>query len=202
MATDFFEDFPQIAYTLDNRETEQVVTDIFKRVVLTEEFKNNSAFFETYEVLGGETPDEVSHRFYGTTKLHWLILLVNDIVDPRFEWPVSDEDLRRVVSGKYGGDSSIFTTNRAKNTNNRQVETFFLLTEDSTHKNPVRLTFQSTDINSTNQPVAYANSASIFRFESNYEVEQIQNENYRQIKVLKPEIVNEIAVNYKTLINQ
>lgn len=202
MATDFFEDFPRIAYTLDDGETEQIVTDIFKRVVLTDEFKNNSSFFETYEVLGGETPEEVSHRFYGTTKLHWLILLINDIVDPRFEWPVSDDDLRKVVSGKYGGDSSIFTTNRALNRNNKQIETYFLLTEDSTHKNPTRLTYQSNDENATNQPIAYANSSAIFRFESNYDVEQLKNENYRQIKVLKPEIVNEIVINYKTLINQ
>ena len=48
MATNFFEDFPRIAYTLDDGETDQVVTDIFKRAVLAEEFKNNSSFLNPF----------------------------------------------------------------------------------------------------------------------------------------------------------
>ena len=39
MATNLFGDFPRISYTLDDYDSEQVVVDIFKRVVLSKEFK-------------------------------------------------------------------------------------------------------------------------------------------------------------------
>ena len=75
MATKLFADFPRIAYSLDNFESEQVVVDIFRRVVFSDEFLENTFYYEEYEVLGGESPEELSFRFYGTTNLYWLILI-------------------------------------------------------------------------------------------------------------------------------
>jgi len=202
MATNLFQDFPRIAYTLDDYGSEQVVVDIFKRVIFSKEYKENSAYYEEYEVLHGETPEEVSYRFYGTQALHWLILMINDIVDPRFEWPVSEENLLKAVADRYGGEQNTFTINKAKNKEGYQVETFFLLSEESTHNDPVRILFESNDINSINTPIEYADSPDITDYVSNYEVEEIKNENYRNIKILKSEFVQEILSNYKTLISQ
>ena len=202
MATNFFEDFPKIAYSLDNGETEQVVVDIFKRVILSKEYRENSLFYEKYEIAHGETPEEVSFKFYGTPSLHWLILMVNDIIDPRFEWPISEEVLIRQVDAKYGGEKNIFSSNRAKDAKGFQVETFFVLTEESTHKEPSRLLFEFVDEDTPNTPIPFAISETIADFESNYEVEQEKNESYRNIIVLKPEIVQDILTNYKVLINQ
>lgn len=200
MATDIFESFPKVNYTLDNGETLQIVTDLFRRIILSKELKENNSFFETYEVLHGETPEEVSYRFYGTQTLHWLILMVNDIIDPRFEWPVSEENLLQLTSKKYGGDESVFSTAIGKDSKGYQVETFFLLTEDSTHKNPTRLTFETSQENPTKIPVAYADSDKIVDFESNYEVEEKKNESYRNIKVLKAEIIPDIVQEYRNLL--
>lgn len=202
MATNFFEDFPRIAYSLDNFETEQIITDILRRVVLSKEFKDNVTFFETYEVKHGETPEQVSYRFYGTTKLHWLILITNDIIDPRFDWPTSEENLKKLVESKYGGESSIFTAQSAVNNKGRAVETFFLLAEDSSYKNPIRLTFETNDVAFTKQPISYIESATISQFKTNYDIEQDKNESYRNIRIIKPDLVDEIVTNYKNLINQ
>jgi len=201
MATNFFSEFPKISYSLDDFETKQVVVDIFKRVVITKEYLENSLYFEEYEVLHGETPEEVSYRFYGTTKLHWVILMTNNIADPRFEWPVSEETLYKIVEKKYGGAPNVFTTNRAKNAKGYIVETFFILTEDSTHKEPIRLLLENPQDEGINTPIAYQDSSIIADFESNYEVESEKNEKNRTIKVLKPEIVQEIVSNYKKLIS-
>ena len=66
MATNLFENFPRISYTLDDGDTEQVVVDIFKRVILSKEFQENISFFELYDVQHGETPEEVAFKFYGS----------------------------------------------------------------------------------------------------------------------------------------
>ena len=145
MATNLFENFPRISYTLDDGNTEQVVVDIFKRVILSKEFQENISFFELYDVQHGETPEEVAFKFYGSENLHWLVLMTNNVIDPRFEWPISEENLLKIVSSKYGGNNNVFTKNRGKNIIGFQVETFFVLTEDSTHKNPKRLIIESPD---------------------------------------------------------
>ena len=202
MATNFFENFPRIAYTLDNNETEQVVQDIFKRAILSKEFQDNNSYFETYEVLGEETPEQLSFRFYGTPNLHWLILLTNNIIDPRFEWPLSQVNLLKQTQNKYGTERDIFTTNRAVNAKGYQVETFFVLLEDSTYKNPKRLILETPDDTGINTPIAYKESDIGTDFQSNYEVEELTNESYRLIKILKAAIVERVLTDYNALINQ
>ena len=201
MATNLFENFPRISYTLDDGDTEQVVVDIFKRVILSKEFQENISFFELYDVQHGETPEEVAFKFYGSENLHWLVLMTNNVIDPRFEWPISEENLLKIVSSKYGGNNNVFTKNRGKNIKGFQVETFFVLTEDSTHKNPKRLIIESPDEDGINVPVSYQESETIFNYDTNYDVEQIKNESYRSIKILKPEIVQDVITNYQKFIN-
>jgi hypothetical protein len=202
MATNLFGDFPRISYTLDDYDSEQVVVDIFKRVILSKEFKENTSYYFEYEVLHGETPEELSYRFYGTQNLHWLILMVNDVIDPRFNWPISEENLFKVVSDKYGADKNVFTINRALNAKGYQVETFFVLDEESTHKEPVRLLFEDNDPDSINTPIAYLESNTIVQFESNFEIEQNKNESYRMIRIMKPQFVQDVLTNFKTIITQ
>lgn len=200
MATNFFSDFPKISYTLDDYESRQVVVDIFKRVILDKEYLENSLYFEEYEVLHGETPEQVSYRFYGTTNLNWAILMFNNIIDPRFEWPVSEESLYKITEEKYGGAQNIFTVNRAKNAKGYVVETFFVLTEDSTHEEPIRLIIENPTGEGINTPIAYQDSLEIADYESNFEVETEKNEKNRTIKILKPVIIQEVISNYKKLI--
>lgn len=200
MAINFFSEFPKTSYTLDDYQSRQVVVDIFRRVIIAKEYLENSLYYEEYEVLHGETPEEVSYRFYGTTELSWAILMVNNIVDSRFEWPLSEESLYKVVEDKYGGPQNVFTINRAKNAKGYQVETFFILTEDSTHDEPVRLLFENPGEDSINTPIAYQDSSLISDFESNYEVESQRNESKRRIKILKPEIMLEVVDRYKRMI--
>lgn len=196
----FFDDFPQIGYSLDDGKSVQIITDILRRVVLSKEFKTNSAFFEEYEILEGETPEDVSYRFYGTQRLHWLVLMINDVINPRFQWPLTGDQMFKQVERIYGEKASVYSANRAKNSKGYVVDTFFLLTEDSTHKNPVRLCYETEDENETKEPIAYAVSDIIDDFESNYEVEINENENYRNIKLLKAEIVSDIVSEYKKII--
>ena len=202
MSTNIFESFPLIAYTLDDGDTEQVVTDIFRRAILSKEFLDNNSYFELYDVLDGETPEELSYRYYGTQDLHWLVLLTNNIQDPRFEWPLSSDDLYKQVVSKYGTEKDVFTVNRAVNNKGYQVETFFLLAEDSTYKKPKRILVDLPDTEQINIPISYKDTETTIDFQSNYEVEVAKNEINRRIRVLKPNIVQDIVSAYIQTINK
>lgn len=202
MATSFFIDHPLLSYSLDDFKSEQVITDIFRRIVLSDEYKQNSSYLQEYFVLHGEKPEEVSYRFYGTTKLHWVVLLTNEIVDPRFEWPTSEENLKKVTEEKYGGEDSIFTVRNALNSKGRRVETFFLLAENSSHEDPIRIMFETNEQNFTKQPILWLEDPpNTFRYETNFDVEVSRNETNRTIKVLKPSVVTELLTKYRDLIN-
>ena len=84
----YFNKFPKILYTLDNNRSGQLVPDILRRVKLSDTLKNNSAYYYDYDIKDNERPEMVAHRFYKNPELHWLIMHVNDIIDPRFDWPL------------------------------------------------------------------------------------------------------------------
>lgn len=97
----YFQNFPYTYYSLDNTRTVQVVTDITNRAVISDEVKTNLGLYDEYDIKDGETPELVADRFYNNPELHWIVLQYNDIIDPRFDWPLDINNLTRYVTGKY-----------------------------------------------------------------------------------------------------
>jgi len=110
----YFEKFPKISYTLDDYRTGQVVPDILRRNAFVSEIVNNTAFFDTYDVRDGETPEILADLFYNDPTLHWVILHANEIVDPRFDWPLDTNSLVRFCEGKY---ANIYATHHFEDVN-------------------------------------------------------------------------------------
>ena len=101
----YFSKFPRIAITLNNKP--YIVQDFLRRVSLSEEFTRNSAVLEDYFVRDGETPELVSNIIYGNPLYHWVILLINEIVDVRNEWPILDSKVTDLVYQKYDFEVSV-----------------------------------------------------------------------------------------------
>jgi hypothetical protein len=97
----YFMKFPLMGYTANNNIDFDIVTDITKRVALSEAIKENFSVYDEYDIKDGETPEIVSYRFYNTTDYHWVVLMLNNIIDPRFEWVMSQDNLMRYCQTKY-----------------------------------------------------------------------------------------------------
>jgi len=97
----YFKSFPYTYYSLDNTTTVQVVTNITNRVTLSDEVKNNLGLYDEYDIKDGETPELVADKFYNNSELHWLVLHYNEIIDPRFDWPLDTNKLNKYVDSKY-----------------------------------------------------------------------------------------------------
>jgi len=97
----YFQNFPYTYYSLDDVATTQIVTNISLRVRLSDELKNNFALFDKYDIKDGETPEILADKFYSNPQLHWIILHTNDILDPRFDWPLTTNNLVLFTQGKY-----------------------------------------------------------------------------------------------------
>jgi hypothetical protein len=103
----YFKSFPYTYYSLDDASTVQVVTNITNRVTLSDEVKTNLSLYDEYDIKEGETPELVASKFYSNTELHWLILHYNEIIDPRFDWPLDSNNLNRYIAGKYNDVNAI-----------------------------------------------------------------------------------------------
>ena len=97
----YFEKFPFLEYELQDTGNNRTVINILQRVKVRDELKKNYLIFYEYEVKDGETHEQIAHKLYGDTKYHWLVLLVNDIVDPYFDWPMSHENLNITIRERY-----------------------------------------------------------------------------------------------------
>jgi hypothetical protein len=90
-----FDDFPLLDYS------GYIIKDISRRLVIPESIKNNVAAFKTYIVKDGEKIEDVAFKAYGDPNLHWVIMLMNDIIDPFHDWAMTTEELRDYVNSNY-----------------------------------------------------------------------------------------------------
>ena len=97
----YFENFPIMYYSLDNNQSGQIVTDILRRINLITEVTEQNVLYEKYEIQDGDTPEILADKFYGSSNLGWVILLTNNILDPRFEWPMDWYRLNNYINKKY-----------------------------------------------------------------------------------------------------
>lgn len=102
----YFRTIPTMRYeTFDETRQSKVVTNIFTRVRATLEAKTDRAIFYTYELLDGQSPEVVAWKYYGSTDYTWVVLLFNDILDPKFDWILQHHELNNYIANKYGSVS-------------------------------------------------------------------------------------------------
>lgn len=87
--------FPKIEYD------GSYITDNTVRVILKRYLKENINYFFEYTVKDTEKPEDIAFNFYGDPKLHWLLLIANDIINPWDEWPKDYLTFLRYLEDKY-----------------------------------------------------------------------------------------------------
>ena len=195
----FFSKFPLLAYTLDNKNTYQGVPDILRRVKFSGQLKNNDAFFDKYDVKDGETPEILADKFYGDSNFHWIILMSNDIIDPRFDWPMSFNMLNEYCKGKYG-ESEVYHIHHYANQAEYVVNGYRLVYQESTFNNPIPIVIQSSGIFSS--PIVTQNALTTLYPITNFMYEDSLNEKRRRISILKPELVSGIDSDFNKIIKE
>lgn len=105
----YFDKFPRVNYTFDGGLSSKRAVDITKRVGFKSYIKKNSEYFIEYQVRDGDTPEMVANKIYGDPGLHWVILIFNDIINPYYDWPLSQRSLEAYANNKYRGKTFFLT---------------------------------------------------------------------------------------------
>jgi hypothetical protein len=98
----YFRPFPTTSYRIPGRKDYVSALDITKRFSVANFINNARVTFDEYYVQDGERPDTVAYDYYQDYTMDWLILLVNEIQDPYFEWVMSYEQFNAYLKKKYG----------------------------------------------------------------------------------------------------
>ena len=80
------------------------VKNLFKRGKIREDLFGSVVAFSKYTILGDDRPDNVADKIYKNQNLDWVVLLSNNIINVRDEWPMSQFDFQRFLDNKYTKD--------------------------------------------------------------------------------------------------
>lgn len=94
--SNYFKNFPVVSYD------GAYLRNILHRVKFNDNVKNFYSAFYPYTIKDGERLDMISEEYYGQSSSMWIIQLVNDIVDPYYDVPLSEENFKQFLIKKYG----------------------------------------------------------------------------------------------------
>ena len=102
--SEYFIHYPQISYDISGTKPPKVKTviNIMERAQLKNIVLDDIISYFPYSIQENYRPDHVSNEVYGDVKYTWLIFLINDIVDPIYDWPLGTREFGAYVKNKYG----------------------------------------------------------------------------------------------------
>ena len=208
----YFNFFPQVFYAQDSGlKSLDVLTNLTTRFTFEEEFKNNTSVYYKYDVEDGDTPEILAYKIYGSSEKHWVILLLNDIVDPLYDWPLKQQNVIKFVDNKYSANANVGQTGyNWASTNTHSYYKVVTQTVPSTGE--IDITKYQIDSNAysilTTSSTTYTLSdqkqitvAISKELKTYYEYEVDENEAKRTIKILKPEIIPDLEKEFKRVLN-
>ena len=105
-----FRSFPKVNYSLKKNKNFELLTNITLRFKVRDIIKNRTAIYFDYVVKDSDRPDIIASKYYDDPSLDWIIFLVNDIVDPYYDWPLNDESFDSYMRTLYGSTAEAKST--------------------------------------------------------------------------------------------
>jgi hypothetical protein len=197
----YFNYFPKTVYTLNSLDVE-TVTNITSRFGFEQSFKDNSAVYYEYDIQDGDTPEIIASKFYDSPERHWAVLMINNIVDPQFDWPLDQRTIISYMNEKYSANASVGQSGvswaQANIQSYYKVETRTSNSTEAELQSKLQIdanTYANVAVTTTNLTLDDGNLITIKvskETKSYYDYEIEENEAKRTIKLLKPEFVSSI----------
>ena len=176
----YFDSFPVIRYGSTDG-TIKNVTNLLRRVAIRSKLKTNVSFFDTYDVKNGETPEIIADKLYDDPKLHWIIMLVNNVTDRYHDWPMSERQFNSYLNEKYSNPDGIhhYEISQESGDTTQKIEVY-----------DPELISSDTD--------AYTSATAI----TNREFEESEQDKKRKIRLLDPIFVDQFVEEFNSLIKE
>ena len=198
--SNYFNQLPNLEYPslLKTRRTNHDtirVKNLFRRAKIREDLFANVHEFDKFEIIGDDRPDTVSEEIYGTPNLDWVILMSNNIIDIKNEWPMTQYDLNTYLNEKYTQQQLIdihhYETLELRDGKDRLIiPAGQTVDEDWSLEYFDGTMLRNTDLLAGGRPVR---SVSFFEYEMN------KNDEKRNINILKKDTLRMFMKDFKRI---
>jgi hypothetical protein len=210
----YFNNFPKEYYTLEDKPNGlDVVTNIISRFSLEQSFKENTSIYEKYNVQESDTPEIIAAKIYDSPERHWIVLAMNDVVDAQWDWPLDYRTLISFIDDKYTANANVAAGQTGLVWAQQNTQSYYSVEKRTTVKNGEYLekkvqvdanTYANVSVTSSNVTLKDGNQITISvtkESKTYYDYELAENENKRQIKILKPEFAYALEQELKNVFN-
>jgi len=219
----YFKHFPKTFYSPDEDSTGlDSVTNIISRFTLSSSLIDNSNLFYPYDVQDTDTPEIIAHKMYGNVERHWIILSLNRIIDPQWDWPLKHDTLINYINNKYTANANTGQTGIRWAQDENNIKNYYkVVTRTITDNSSTRETIGRTrdvqkfivdantyaNVGATTNEYTLNNGTLVTETvsketESYYTYEFNENESKRSIRILKPELVPDLDKEFKRVFNK
>ena len=196
----YFDTLPKIVGS-DNNNNSIILTNLMARASVVSSLLTDPLVYYSYDLQDGDTPEIVAHKYYGDVYRYWIVLAVNQIMDPQWDWPMNGDVFHQYLSNKYPStniysDYHHYEKIITQVDNNTGVITNLTTNVSEDTYNNMVLSTQSYTLPTGDVTVTITKRA-VTLFD--YELEL--NEGRRQIKLLNKSYVNRFEDDLKKLMS-
>ena len=175
----YFSKFPLMVYDIKGNKTYKLLPDILKRVKIRSGLSASRFVFDKYNVKEGEKPEDVAFKYYGDAQYHWVIMVVNNITDRYYEWPMTQPDFEEFLTDKYGAGS-----------------------EDAVHHHELAQTSGATTSSDESHMLEVNSDTDNATSISNRQFEEREQDRFRQIRLLDERYLDAFTEEFFALIKK
>lgn len=203
---EYFNNFERINYN------SQEVVNIFDSILMKYREIDNNALYFKYNIQAGEKPEHIAYDIYGNAKLHWILLLTNRIVDPNFDWYLTQWEVEELAKSKYANIYNIhhyiYIGDGTDGVAQQDYDSEPGVEGERLPGDPIRFKYgewlDSYYVDVELETYKAANSGQLPAFVSpvtNLQYEIDENDDRQEINVISPEHIGDILVNFETMLN-
>lgn len=211
----YFKHYNKTFYNKNDESTSlDVLTNLTTRISFVEKYADNTSLYYLYTIQDGDTPDIVAHKLYGNSEYHWITLLFNNILDPQYDWPLDQRSLGLYIDSKYSAEEYANTSNtngglswaQSHTKEYNVTETTLIVGTNDSYSNTFVVdsaTYANTTVGSSNftlesGDVLMISTTKTAKSYFDYEIEN--NDDKRTIRILKPEFLDPVIREFKSLV--
>jgi len=98
----FFTKFDQVTYDPTGGTEGKLATNILNSILVKYHPATNTTQFLYHTIVDGETPEILADRFYRNPEYHWIVLMMNNMVDPFYDWILDTNRFAAMLTERYG----------------------------------------------------------------------------------------------------
>jgi len=194
----YFQTLPKLI--ISEKQTSQIVTNLLTRVNIISTLLQDPLIFYSYDIKDSDTPEIIAHKYYGSVDRFWMVLISNEILDPQWDWPMTNRVFDSYINEKYTPAEQDEVHHYQKTITNTTVpegiitsETFTISEEDYNALVESSRTYSTitgnVNINISKNVV------------DNYTYELNLNESKRKIKLLNKSYATKLETEFNKLMN-